>query len=283
MNIVKDKITELIQKRVSVRTYNNQPLIGADVQKLNRFIEKSSGPFEPKVKFRILRLNENINGAKLGTYGVIKGTRTYIAASVEEGDMDLEELGYEMESLILYATSLDIGTCFIAGTFNKNEFEKAMCLGEREIFPVISPIGYQENRKSILERFSSLNKKTSQRKQWEDIFFKNDFQSPIQEKDISLEFKIILENLRLAPSAVNNQPWRILKVGSNFHFYKLDGDNVYKINEIDLNRIDIGIAICHFDLSCKDFGIKGRFIRNDPKIESYLEDLKYVVSWEKID
>ena len=283
MHIVKDQITDLIQRRVSVRTYNNQPMKRSDIEKLNKFIEKSRGPFQPKVRLKILHLDEDINGARLGTYGVIKGTKLYIGAAVEEGDMDLEELGYEMESLILYATSLGLGTCFIAGTFNKNEFEKAMYLNERERFPIISPIGYPANKKSIVERFSRIVSKASVRKEWKEIFYLEDFQSPIQEKDFSGEFEVVLENLRLAPSAVNNQPWRIVIQGDNFHFYKVDGENTYKVMGIDLNRIDIGIAICHFDLSCKDFGILGRFIRKDPGIENSEEELKYIITWTKLN
>lgn len=283
MHIVKNQITDLIQKRVSVRTYNNQPMRNSDIEKLNKFIEKSSGPFKPMVRFKLLRLNEDINGAKLGTYGVIKGTQCYLGVCVEEGDMDLEELGYEMESLILYATSLGLGTCFIAGTFNKAEFTKVMYLNDREIFPIISPIGYPANRKSIVDKLFGLHSKTGKRKSLEEIFFLEDFNTPLREKDSLGEFDIVLENLRLAPSAVNNQPWRIVKSGEDFHFYKVDGKSTYRVKGIDLNRIDIGIAICHFDLSCKDLGISGRFIKKNPEIESNKEELKYIITWTKID
>ena len=281
MHIVKNQISDLIQKRVSVRTYNNQPMKRLDIERLNKFIEKSKGPFQPKVRLKILYLNEDINGAKLGTYGVIKGTKSYIGATVEEGDMDLEQLGYEMESLILYATSLGVGTCFIAGTFNKNEFEKAMYLNEHEIFPIICPIGYPAKKKSITEILSRLCSKVAARKEWNEIFYLEDFECPIKEKIFSGEFKMVLENLRLAPSAVNNQPWRVIKEGDDFHFYKVDGKNTYKVNEIDLNRIDIGIALCHFDLSCKELGISGAFRKKDPGIDNSEEELKYIITWTK--
>jgi nitroreductase len=283
VHIVKNQITDLIQKRVSVRTYNNQPMRNSDIEKINKFIEKSNGPFEPRVRFKLLRLNEDINGAKLGTYGVIKGTQIYLGVCVEEGDMDLEELGYEMESLILYATSLGLGTCFIAGTFNKVEFTKVMYLNDREIFPIISPIGYPANRKSIVDKLFRIHNKTGKRKSLEEIFFLEDFNSPLGEKDSLGEFDIVLENLRLAPSAVNNQPWRVVKSGEDFHFYKVDGKNTYRVKGIDLNRIDMGIALCHFDLSCKDLGISGIFIKREPEIECNKEELKYIITWTKID
>ena len=48
-----------------------------------------------------------------------------------------------MESLILYATSLGLGTCWIGGTFKKGQFAKAIDLKGDEILPIVLPIGYE--------------------------------------------------------------------------------------------------------------------------------------------
>lgn len=54
-----------------------------------------------------------------------------------------------MEELILYATSLGLGTCWIGGTFKKGQFAKAMEVNQEEILPIISPIGYESENKSF--------------------------------------------------------------------------------------------------------------------------------------
>ena len=95
----KNSITKTIKERTSVRTYNNMNLDKKIIDRLNEFIKEIKGPFSPKVRFKIINSKGDINGAKLGTYGVIKGASDYIGVAVETGDMDLEELGYEMETL----------------------------------------------------------------------------------------------------------------------------------------------------------------------------------------
>lgn len=53
-----------------------------------------------------------------------------------------ESLGYVFEKIVLYITSLGLGTCWLGGSFNKADFEKAITLEEDEFIPVISPMGY---------------------------------------------------------------------------------------------------------------------------------------------
>ena len=113
--IFNEDINKIITKRKSVRTYNTEKIPDEILNKLNEYIKSLSGPFDEKVVFKILDSKEHINGAKLGTYGIIKGATKFIAAKIKEGEFALEELGYEMESLVLYATALGLGTCWIGG------------------------------------------------------------------------------------------------------------------------------------------------------------------------
>jgi nitroreductase len=275
-------ITELVKKRTSVRTYNNTYIHKDIINKLDEFINQIKGPFESKVRFKIINTKEEINGGKLGTYGIIKGASTYIGVVVEDGPMNLEELGYEMEALILYATSLGLGTCWIAGTFKKSEFSKVMGVRENEIFAVISPIGYRSDKKSFMEKIIKLQGTLGRRKDWSELFKLKDCITPIP---INNELGVIeeaLENVRLAPSAVNKQPWRIVKDQDNFHFYKAEKYSSHSQNAgIDNHRIDMGIAMCHFDLTCKELGIKGRFIDSNPQFNSAPIDFKYIITWIK--
>ncbi len=275
-------ITELVKKRTSVRTYNNTYIHKDIINKLDEFINQIKGPFESMVRFKIINTKEEINGGKLGTYGIIKGTSTYIGVVVEDGPMNLEELGYEMEALILYATSLGLGTCWIAGTFKKSEFSKAMGVKENEIFAVISPIGYKSDKKSFMEKIIKLQGALGRRKDWSELFKLKDCITPIP---INNELGVIeeaLENVRVAPSAINKQPWRIVKDQDKFHFYKAEKYSSHSQNTgIDNHRIDMGIAMCHFDLTCKELGIKGRFIDSNPQFNSAPIDFKYIITWIK--
>lgn len=72
-----------------------------------------TNPFSIDITFDLLKKEISANGEKLGTYGVIKGAQDFIAASVGKGELSLEALGYTFEELILYVTSLGLGTCWL--------------------------------------------------------------------------------------------------------------------------------------------------------------------------
>ena len=84
----------------------------------------------------------------------------------------------------------------------------------------------------------------------------------------------------MAPSALNKQPWRIVKHGDDFHFF-ISNDKEEAKEGYDINKIDLGIAMCHFDLTCKELGINGGFKVIDPKIEEVPKHYKYIITWIK--
>lgn len=275
-------ITSLVKNRISVRTYDEKKEITDEViDKLNQYIENLNGPFNRKVRFKIIKTNESPFKRGLGTYGVIKGANTYIGVVVEKGPMALESLGYEMEELILYATELGLGTCWMGGTFNKSGFAKAMEVKKNEIFTIISPIGYKSEESRFIDKIFRKGN-GDRRKDWFDLFYINDFYTPL-DKDADLgRIGEALENVRLAPSALNKQPWRIILEGKNIHFFKVGKKSQSeKDSHIDLSEVDMGIALAHFNLTCKEFGINGQFKREVVKIDGVPKNVEYIVTWER--
>ena len=49
----------------------------------------------------------------------------------------------------------------------------------------------------------------------------------------------------------------------------------------DIQKVDVGIALCHFDLVMEEGGASGRFIFEDPQIKAP-ENVYYVTSYERI-
>jgi hypothetical protein len=47
----------------------------------------------------------------------------------------------------------------------------------------------------------------------------------------------------------------------------------------DLQRIDIGIAMCHFELSAMELGLQGQWVLADPGLQALPELTEYIVSW----
>ncbi|MEW5817521.1 MAG: nitroreductase family protein, partial [Spirochaetota bacterium] len=95
------------------------------------------------------------------------------------------------------------------------------------------------------------------------------------------DYAVPLECVRLSPSASNNQPWRVFKEKdrNTFHFYLKRTKGYDKVNsEIQLQEIDMGIAMAHFELSARETGISGEWNTIEPAM--FFEDMEYIVSWK---
>ena len=240
-------VEQMVKTRYSVRTYNGMPLADEDRKKILSYADSLSNPFGVKVAFRFLEKSEQ-STEKLGTYGVIKGTKLFIGATVPDTKFALEALGYDFEKLILYATSLGLGTCWLAGTFNREGFAAAMGVKENEIFPAVSAIGYPAEKRSVTESLFRKMLKSNQRKPWNQLFFNGVFSTPLSEADAG-EYAQPLEMLRLAPSASNKQPWRVVKSGHMYHFYEEKDQGYGNKLSFDVQRLDVGISLSHFHLT----------------------------------
>ena len=270
-------IEQIIRKRYSVRTYEKKP-VEADVrQQVMEYAETVSNPFGPKVRFKWLDKGAPENG-KLGTYGIIKGAGLYIGTAVPKDPHAMEALGYEMEKLVLYMTGLGLGTCWLGGTFNRSAFVEAMELAENELFTIVSPVGYPAEKKSLMEKIMRMGSKGDHRMGWKNLFFKNDFSTPLTEVEAG-EYKLPLEMVRLAPSAVNRQPWRIVMKDGAFHFFEKHTREDEVPGEIDMHRIDVGIALCHFHMTAEEKGLKGHFEKADVSQIEPAGNMTYITSW----
>lgn len=271
-------VEQTINARYSVRTYEERPLSEEVKENLMAYANALSNSFGAHVSFRLLEKKGSQNSEKLGTYGVIKGTRFFIGATVPDGEFALEALGYDFEKLILYATHLGLGTCWLAGTFNRSGFAAAMGVKENELFPAVSAIGYPAAKKSLTESLFRKTLKSNQRKQWNTLFFKNDFTIPLTETDAG-SYVLPLKMLRLAPSATNKQPWRVVQSNHAFHFYEEKATGYSDVAAVDIQRVDVGISVCHFHLTALENGLTGKFEKLSNPAITTPENTHYIFSW----
>jgi hypothetical protein len=275
-----EPIVELIRRRKSVRTYSNRP-VPADVQeKIRQYFQPPNGPFQAAIRFELLNQPaiKADSQIKLGTYGMIQGASLFIAAAVEKKDRHLEQLGYVFEDLILYLTSLGLGTCWLAGTFTKNQFAKAMRTGNNEILPIVTPVGYPGIFRSPIDLLLKPIPALKQRKPWNTLFFQDSFNTILNKSEAGA-YALPLEMVRLAPSASNKQPWRIIQKNGAFHFC-LAHDPVYSHRyPYDIQKIDLGIAMFHFESTAQESGLKGRWENQTPIFENVPAELEYIITW----
>ena len=84
---------------------------------------------------------------------------------------------------------------------------------------------------------------------------------------------------RLAPSAGNKQPWRAIVCGDKVHFYEKKTKAMSNNPLGDIQKVDVGISLAHFDLTLKENGINGCFVVKDPGVETD-DSIEYIVTYE---
>lgn len=108
----------------------------------------------------------------------------------------------------------------------------------------------------------------------EKLFFREKWGQPLTQAG---EMAEILELVRWAPSAVNKQPWRILLKDGVYHFYEKKDKGYVGEATGDLQKIDVGIALCHFLMGLEEMGKQAEVTVNDPGME-IPGDAEYIAS-----
>ena len=280
-------VTEIIQKRFSCRTYLDRPL-NDEIRRSLAYIsaETREGPLGNRMRFRLVAAtNEDSKSLRgLRTYGFIKNAAGFIIGATRNGDKNLEDFGYLMEKIILHATDFGLGTCWLGGTFTKSRFARKATIQQDEIIPAVTAVGYIAPKTRYLDFKVRQFARANQRRSWERLFYKTNFETPLSKEDAG-DYAIPLEMVRLGPSASNKQPWQIIKKGDNWHFYLrrtpgyLNSKSARILQMADLQRIDIGIAMCHFELTAQELGLSGKWEVIEPDIQKPTELYEYTVSW----
>lgn len=260
------KTTDLIKIRKSIRNFKEEPISDELIAKITDYAGTLQPRFGGEVRIDVVKQNFGSEPIKLGTYGMIKNGSVFLVLIYKDAPKASLSAAYLFEQVILYCTELGLGTCWMAA-FNKGDFEKLVSLNKNETLSNISPVGNIEEKPRFITTLARKIVKADARKPFENLFFHNDFLHPLSPANAK-NYQTPLEMLRLSPSASNKQPWRVVVNDDILHFYKTS-------NSKSLD-IDMGIALCHFELTCKELNIDGDFevYKEHPASPQY----EYVIS-----
>ena len=117
-----------IHQRISRRSYLPAPIEEEKLAVLKEEIEKANR--ESGLTITLLEDgSEAFDGVK--SYGMFSGVRSLIVLKgFEETEHLREKAGYYGERLVLAATALGLGTCWVGGTFDKESEVFALQKGE---------------------------------------------------------------------------------------------------------------------------------------------------------
>lgn len=239
------KLKEAIAQRSSIRTFDGRPLSSEDEVKVKKYITNPNNLIGPRgSKINVHYLTPSIDSFKaVGTYGVIKNAPAYVALTCEKSDDQMIDCGYVGEMLVLFLTSIGIGSCWLGGTFKRQQLSLSTELKDSEFIPILIPIGYENIKKTFTDKAIRRIAKSHSRDSFENLFFDNEYGNPLKHS----KYYEAYEMVRLAPSASNKQPWRIVETDDSIDFY-LNRTPNYGGERLgyDIQMIDMGIAISHF-------------------------------------
>jgi nitroreductase len=276
-------LADLVRMRHSCRSFDGRGLETGTLTALERFPASLQLPFASRLRFGVID-REKVRAEHLfsaGSYGMIKGVRFYLAALVaRDAPRPWEDIGFALEAAVLLATSLGVGSCWIGGIFDRRNFAKALSVVDDEMLPAVVAVGRPALRPSLRDRLVRWSAKGDLRKDAGLLFFADGWGSPLDPAAAG-PWGAVLACVRLAPSASNKQPWRMIRQAGAWHFF-LDRDKAYSamMPLVDLQRIDMGIAMCHFQLAAAEAGLQGRWSDMEPKIADTPANYEYIVSFQ---
>ena len=188
----------------------------------------------------------------------------YIIITSDKGEDYLQNIGYAMEEVVLKLTSLGIATCWLECNIKREDILEFVDLESEE------DLDANETEEENIEKEENLENPYSiiafgYPKEGEKLFKNNKnadrkrINNICKKLDKSLEK--IVEPLRLAPSMKNSQPWVLYNKENNIHLY----EEKQKKNLSDTNKISMGIALRHFDIACKEFGVDVNYLKMNTK------------------
>lgn len=265
---------DTIVKRKSVRNYDRQRLLSLEHKKILRdFIAHVSSN-----GIRIELIDSDLKKVKLGTYGFISGAASFLVGIVKDKNPEtIREFGRIFELVVLKATQLGLGTCWMAGTYSVKDFQKQVPLTQSDSICIVSPVGWPQNKIRTRDKLLNVITQHHKRKPWQKLFYNEDWNIPMS-KDDAGEFASIMEMIRIGPSSSNKQPWRCVKKGNslNVYFHKASKQ---KFRGIDYGFNDAGIAMAHIEVASESKGLQGRwYYEEDPTLKS--DTMKFIARWE---
>lgn len=244
-----------IEKRRSRRQFDkNRPIDSETLLALDMAC-KGFTPFPNARSCLVSGPTETVFRGIIGSYGKIKHATSFIAFI---GNMDSssvhEEVGYMGEGIVLEATALGLNTCWVGGFFNPDSVASLVEIKSNERVLAVTPVGYGR-------RFQSLEEKIM------TGFGRNHRRLPVSR----LMSRPILDQLpdwvntsiqvaRLAPSAVNRQPWCFDVEGNSITISIRTKGPEFNVSK----RLDCGIAMLHIEVAAMNCGVRGewQFLRH---------------------
>jgi len=243
-----------IRVRVSTRRYAGQ-LVDRPV--LDGLLATAAGCahlVEPGVRVELVSGREEVGqilARYAGVYGLVQGAPHLLVGLIPaDTDQARLDLGYVLEQMVLEATRLDLGTCWMTGSYHPQEAATQLEVGPGEEVAAAIALGIPRQDRLARLHDGAVRRVVAghRRLPLERLVFGGRWGQAWTAEGADPALVEVLECARLAPSAKNRQPWRFLV-----------GAGQLSLALVAPAPIDAGIVMSHVTLARADLGRPGRW------------------------
>jgi len=253
MRIVKfePELFASMETRVSRRKYTAPPA-AEELAELKRYAAELNAEAGGAVRIGVWPDGAGeVFGGLTNSYGMFSGVQAFAAFIVraDEDEARVKTLcGYYGEQFILKANALGLGTCWVAGTFDKVMARRIAGVEKGETLICVSPIGAVPDAFSLRERLVKGFSTKRNRKSLAELLL-----NPEELTAAPDWMKSALEAARIAPSGMNAQPWR----------FRLAPDAPAITASLQsrphTTPVDLGITLAHIEIAALHAGVHGKW------------------------
>jgi nitroreductase len=234
---------EAIFRRKSTRQYDMRPLPDETFFRVEAIVGQAGQLYETGLRVHLVREGTIVHGTFKGVISsyVKVIAPHYLVVSSDEVASWRENSGYAVEQVVLEMTRMGLATCWMGGPADREALR--------------GPLGIRNNQ--AIGVFVAFGRPAAEGDQYRG--------SPAEARRKLLSEIVIgraddrwtklLEAARLAPSAVNSQPWRFFVDGARADLYIAKPNPVAQRMYGALNPVDAGIALAHVAIASGHWGI----------------------------
>lgn len=230
--------------RRSRRSFDGRAISEKELVALTR-VCRDFRPFgSARVEFVTEPATDVFRGA-VGSYGKVTGAPHVLVMVAPDDAPGHVAAGYVGEAAVLEAAAIGLDTCWIGGFFDRARVEQLVTLQAGERALAVSPVGYAVRAYTGAERLMRGMARSHRRKPLAVL-------APGLDDDWPSWARTAVECARLAPSAVNRQPWRFSFEEGALVLRKSDGPEYPTVTK----DLDCGIAMLHAELGARVAGAR---------------------------
>ena len=234
-------------KRLSINMFEEVRNLCEDMDSLNKEIKIKAHPIlkGDSLKFIIKKRHRLV-----APHYIVLTVQFPEVEETEDGEGEksapikyLDSVGFAGEELILKLTEMGLATSWLDDNFNKESILDFVHLEENEKPVMLIAIGFPDGNELFRKEDENIDRK------------------PMKKiaKNVDEKWTNIIECVRIAPSYKNSQPWRFYQNNGSLDIYmKKDSDE-------NMNQVNMGIALKHFEIGCKYHNIDFEYVKLDVK------------------